>query len=93
MPHSSLHNAFTTTLVIWLKTFGYAVSAFSFDYLHIPQEQLTILGVLMVIDTITGISKVYRVEPRNITSHALSVGVMKKIGLVLVIYTLALIGK
>lgn len=77
----------------WVKTLGYFVSVFTFDYLNIPQEQLTILGVLMVLDTITGIAKVYKVDPRSITSHALAVGILKKFLTVILIYTLALVGK
>lgn len=53
------HNDFTSVIVEWLKTFGYAVSIFSFDYLGIPDKQLTILGVLMAIDVMTGIAKAY----------------------------------
>jgi hypothetical protein len=55
----SAHNDFTSVIVEWIKTFGYALSIFSFDYLAIPDKQLTILGVLMIIDVITGISKAY----------------------------------
>ena len=53
------HNDFTSVIVEWLKTLGYAVSIFSFDYLGIPDKQLTILGVLMVIDVMTGIARAY----------------------------------
>lgn len=53
MSHSNLHNAVTSTIIEWIKTFGYFFSIFTFDYLNIPQEQLSILGILMVIDTIT----------------------------------------
>jgi len=87
------HNDFSSAIVEWIKTFGYAVSIFSFDYLGIPDKQLTILGVLMVIDVITGIAKAYRVDPRSITSHALWIGVLKKFLTVILVYTLALVGK
>lgn len=87
------HNDFTSVIVEWLKTFGYALSIFSFDYLGIPDKQLTILWVLMLIDVITGISKAYQIDPRSITSHALGVGVLKKFLTVILVYTLALVGK
>lgn len=87
------HDDVTTVIVEWIKTFGYALSIFSFDYLGIPDKQLTILWVLMIIDVITGISKAYGVDPRSITSHALGVGVLKKFLTVILVYTLALVGK
>lgn len=93
MSHSNLHNAVTSTIIEWIKTFGYFFSIFTFDYLNIPQEQLSILGILMVIDTITWISRQYRVEPRWITSHALWAWVLKKFVSVLIVYILALLGK
>jgi phage-related holin len=77
----------------WAKTFGYMVSVFTFDYLNIPQEQLTILGVLMLLDTMTGVAKAYKTNPKTITSHALAVGVLKKFLTVILVYTLALVGK
>ena len=49
--------------------------------------------MLMVVDVITGISKVYTVNPRSITSHALGAGVLKKFLTVILVYTLALISK
>lgn len=87
------HNDFTSVIVEWLKTFGYALSIFTFDYLWIPDKQLTILGVLMVIDVITGVAKAYWIDPRSITSHALAVWVLKKFLTVILVYTLALVGK
>lgn len=53
------HSDFTSTIVEWIKTFGYFFAVFTFDYLGIPDKQLTILGVLMVIDVITGVGKAY----------------------------------
>lgn len=89
----SLHNDFTETIMEWLKTFGYFVSVFTFDYLGIPEKQLTILGILMVIDTFTGISKQWRIDPRWITSHIWWLWVLKKIVTVCVVYILALLGQ
>jgi len=47
----------------------------------------------MVIDVITGIAKVYQIEPKSITSHALAIGVLKKFLTVILVYTLALVGQ
>jgi len=47
----------------------------------------------MVLDTITGIAKVYKVDPRSITSHTLGAGVLKKFVTVIIVYVLAMIGK
>lgn len=93
MDNEVIHNQVTEAIVIWFKTFWYALAAFTFDYLNIPQDQLYILWVLMVIDTASGIAKAYRISPKSITSHELSIGVMKKIGELIFVYTLALIGK
>jgi len=87
------HNEVTSWIMEWVKTLGYFVSVFTFDYLNIPQEQLTILGALMLLDTITGIAKVYKTNPKTITSHALGIGVLKKFLTVILVYTLALVGK
>jgi len=87
------HNEGTSWIMEWVKTLGYFVSVFTFDYLNIPQEQLSILWGLMVLDTITGIAKAYKTNPKTITSHALWAGVLKKFVTVLVVYILAMIGK
>ena len=86
------HNEVTSTLVEWIKTLGYFVAVFTFDYLWIPEQQFAILWILMVIDTITGISKAYSVDPQSITSHALGKGVLKKFITVILVYTLAVLG-
>lgn len=46
----------------------------------------------MVIDTVTGISKAYTVNPQSITSHALGKGVLKKFITVILVYTMAILG-
>lgn len=86
------HNEVTSTIIEWVKTLGYFVTVFTFDYLGIPEQQLTILGMLMVIDTVTGISKAYTVNPQSITSHALGKGVLKKFITVILVYTMAILG-
>lgn len=48
--------------------------------------------MLMVLDTITGISKAYSVDPQTITSHALGKGVLKKFITVILVYTMAVLG-
>lgn len=37
------HNEVTSVIMEWIKTFGYFVAVFTFDYLAIPESQLTIL--------------------------------------------------
>lgn len=51
------HNEVTAWIMEWVKTLGYFVSVFTFGYLNIPQEQLSILGGLMLLDTITGLTR------------------------------------
>ena len=90
--NESLHNEVTSTIIEWLKTFGYFVAVFSFNYLGIPQDQFVILGALMAIDTVSGIAKQYNVDPRGITSHIATIGVLKKLWIITIIYTIALMG-
>lgn len=89
---SNIHNEVTTTIMVWIKTFGYAVAVFTFDYLGIPEQQFAILWMLMVVDTMTGIAKAYTVDPQSITSHALGKGVLKKCITVVLVYTMAILG-
>ena len=61
-----------------IKTFWYIAVTSILIYLNIPQESLWILGSLMVIDTITGIAKQYKVESIGITSRRMSTGIITK---------------
>jgi len=51
------------------KTMGYIAGVTIFEYLQIPQEQLSILAILMVVDFVTGVAKQYRINPQGIESH------------------------
>ena len=61
-----------------IKTFWYIAVTSILIYLNIPQESLWILGSLMVIDTITGIAKQYKVESIGITSRRMTTGIITK---------------
>jgi toxin secretion/phage lysis holin len=64
-----------------------------FEYLRIPQEQITILATLMIIDFITGVGKQYRIDRHKITSHAAWIGAMKKVATLTAVLSIALIFK
>lgn len=61
-----------------IKTFWYVAVTSLFVYLNIPQESLWVLASLMVIDTITGIAKQYKVESIGITSKRMTTGIITK---------------
>ena len=61
-----------------IKTFWYIAVTSILIYLNIPQESLWILGSLMVIDTITGIAKQYKVDSIGITPRRMSTGIITK---------------
>lgn len=82
-----------SSFVAYLKTVWYLLGAFLFVYLDIPQEQLSILVALMVIDFITWVSKWLRINPKKITSHEATMGVLKKITVLIAIFAVALAGK
>ena len=61
-----------------IKTFWYIAVTSILVYLNIPQEALWVLGTLMIIDTITGVAKQYKVESIGITSKRMNIGIMTK---------------
>ncbi len=61
-----------------IKTFWYVAVTSILVYLNIPQESLWVLGSLMIIDTITGVAKQYKVESIGITSKRMNIGIMTK---------------
>lgn len=79
-----------TTTIADIKTAGYIWFAWFMQYLSIPQEQLTILAMVMIIDVISGIAKQYTISPRDISSRALSLGIVKKLVLFIVLISIAL---
>jgi phage-related holin len=81
-----------TSIWITLKNMSYVMAFFA--YLHVSTETTLILIILMFLDTLTGIFRTGVVHGgRTITSHNLSVGVMKKVCFLLVPVVLALAGK
>lgn len=63
-------------------------------WLGFNAESVTILTVLMIIDIITGVMCAYILEGgRSITSRALSIGLLKKVMILLVLFAVALVGK
>ena len=61
-----------------IKTFWYIAVTSILIYLNIPQESLWVLGSLMIIDTVTGIAKQYKVDSIGITSKRMSTGIITK---------------
>ena len=61
-----------------IKTFWYVAVTSVLVYLNIPQEALWVLGTLMIIDTITGVAKQYKVESIGITSKRMTTWVVTK---------------
>ena len=61
-----------------IKTFWYVAVTSILVYLNIPQEALWVLGTLMIIDTITGVAKQYKVESIGITSKRMTTWVVTK---------------
>lgn len=88
-----MQNESMSSFIAWAKLFGYFLSVAIFDYLDIPQDQFYILWSLMVIDTITGVAKAWRLNAVQITSHTMWLGVVKKLLTLLLILSLALATK
>ena len=61
-----------------IKTLWYVAVTSILVYLNIPQEALWVLGSLMIIDTITGVAKQYKVESIGITSKRMTTWVVTK---------------
>ena len=64
-----------------------------FEYLDIPQTQIAILGILMLFDFVTGIGKQWTLDPKQITSHKAWLGAVKKVGTLVILFTVALVLK
>jgi toxin secretion/phage lysis holin len=80
-------------IISTLKFLGYFVGMLLFAYLDIPQEQLAILGGLMIIDFVSGVAKQWRVDPTKITSKRAWLGVITKSASLSAVLTIALIIK
>ena len=73
--------ATTLSITTILKNFSYLCAAF----VSLGHDSYTILAIFMIIDTITGILRSGTIHGyRSVTSHNLSMGIVKK-GLVIII--------
>lgn len=89
MPHD------VAALVIAIKNLSY-VAAFivGVEYLGFNPESLSILVILMIVDIIMGISRVYLIEGgRAIRSSILKKGVLAKILLITGLFSIGLAGR
>ena len=74
----------------FVKTTGYILWTFFCAYLDIPAEQTSLLALLMILDTITGVAKAWRIDWwKSITSHKLGMGAIKKALVFIIIVSLA----
>ena len=48
--------------------------------------------MLMFVDVLTGVCKAYTINPSTITSHLLTIGVLKKFLTVILVYVIAFLG-
>lgn len=76
------------TAITTLKYAWYVVFIWVFEYLNIPTQQLWFLGILMLIDFISGLMKQYSLDPKEITSHKAWLWAVKKLWTFLVILSL-----
>lgn len=83
----------TSTTVAALNLSGYIGAIALFQYLNIPQEQIFILAILMLLDFAAGVAKQFRIDPRKITSARAWLGLIKKVGTLIVVLTVALVLK
>lgn len=82
-----------TDTTIFVLNFVMALSATIIAYAGLPAEPMLILLILIMFDTIFGSAKVLLIEPKNYSSHKLARGVVGKMGLLFVPYTIGLMGK
>lgn len=83
----------TTSVIATTKTTWYLGAVMIFEFLNLPEGQIGILAILMVIDFISGIGKQYRVDPKKITSHKGWIWIIQKAGTFIAVFTVALIFK
>lgn len=84
----------TTASAIGTLKIAWYLSAFAlFEYLNIPQAQLGILAILMIVDFASGVGKQYRLDKSKITSHDGWLGAIKKVATLCAILTIALVFK
>ena len=62
-------------------------------YLDLSWESLTLLAVLMILDLMTGITKVYVIDRKHLKSYRAIAGVLAKVSILLVPIVLAIVAK
>lgn len=75
------------------KLVGYVAAIGVFEYLSIEETQVAILSALMVMDVLSWIAKQYRLDKKEITSHKLWQGLIKKILTIMFLFSFALMFK
>lgn len=69
----------TTWTILAMKAWFFASAVTFFAYVWVSTEAFTVLWTLMLVDMVTGISKQYRMNPQDITSHRWWLGMVKKV--------------
>ena len=69
----------TTWTILTMKAWFFASAVTFFAYVGVSTEAFTVLWILMLVDMVTGISKQYRMNPQDITSHRWWLGMVKKV--------------
>lgn len=86
-------NETTGWIITIIKTTWYISAITFFEYLWIINTQFYILWILMVVDFISWVAKQYVIKPQWITSFKASIWVIKKVLLLLVVLSIALMLK
>jgi len=73
-----------------IKLIWYMASAFLFVYLEIPQTQIVLLSVLMIIDLFTWIAKQATIDASKISSHNAWIWVLKKLIVLIAVLSVAI---
>lgn len=76
-----------------LKIPWYIAIVFIFEYLDIKGAQVSILSILMIIDTISWVAKQYRLNKNKITSHNAWKWIQKKVLTIMFLFSFALMFK
>lgn len=76
-----------------LKIPWYIAIVFVFEYLDIKEAQVSILSILMIIDTITWVAKQYKLNKNEITSHNAWKWITKKMLTMMFLFSFALMFK
>jgi toxin secretion/phage lysis holin len=87
------YNTFKQRIMPEAKIFWYITIIYIFDFLDIQSTQVTILSIMMIIDTISWISKQWKLDKFKISSHSLWQGLMKKILTMIFLFSFALMFK